>query len=53
MDLNKNILCTITEVEIIDESIPIDNESIMSIINNMDFDGVEQPLFVDKLSTTN
>lgn len=51
MDSNK-ILCTVTEVKIIDESIPVDNDNIMSIISKMEFDGKKQPIFIDKLNTT-
>lgn len=50
MDFNQELLCTTTEVKVIDESIPVDNEKIMNIIRNMQFDGIEQP-FTDKLNT--
>ena len=51
MDSNK-ILCTVTEVKIIDNSIPVNDNAIMSIIDRMEFNGEEQPLFVDKLCAT-
>lgn len=50
MDSNK-ILCTVIEFKVIDESIPATNDNIMSIINKMEFDGIEQPLFNNKLDT--
>lgn len=49
MDSNK-ISCIVTEVKIIDDSIPVNNHNIMSVINKMEFDGIEQSLFNDKIN---
>ena len=50
MDFNNEVLCTITKVMVINESAPINNDKIMSIVNKMEFDGIEQPLFNDKIN---
>lgn len=52
MDSSK-ISCNITVAKIVDETVPVDNDFIMSILNKMDFDGVDQPLFVNTINTIN
>lgn len=52
MDSSK-ILCNITVAEIIDTTLPVNNEDIMEILNKMEFDGIDQPLFVETINAIN
>lgn len=47
------LTCVVTKAKVIDESVCADKNDVLSIIKHTKFDGVRQPLFVNKLNTTN
>lgn len=50
MGFNQIASC-LTIIEVKDESIPVNNDILKEILDNMTFEGIEQPLYSDKVYT--
>lgn len=50
MGFNKIAFC-MTTIKIKDENVPANNDILKEILDNMTFEGIEQPLYSDKVYT--